>query len=256
MLNYLLQMLMLSLIINFIGFIIAFKLKTDKLTDFSYALSFVVLNGSALVLNKNYYLPQIVILALITLWALRLGGYLVIRINKWGHDKRFNEMRGNFKKFLGFWVIQGFTVWIVSICSLLFMRSEFSIINLLSIIGVIIFSLSLGLEAVADIQKFKFISNPKNEGKFINYGVWAKNRHPNYLGEIFVWLGIYVFASSAFTDSNQALLALVSPLFIFIIIRFVSGVPILEKQAELKWGKNRSYKQYKKHSGLLLFKLK
>lgn len=256
MVSYLLQMLILSLAINIAGFLIAFKLKTDKLTDFSYAFSFVVLNGLALFINKNYGWAHIIMFAMISLWALRLGSYLVIRIHKWGRDKRFDQMRCDFKKFLSFWLIQAFTVWIVSICSLLFMRSPSQYVSTLSLIGFLIFLGALGLEASADIQKFKFISNAKNKGKFISTGLWAKNRHPNYLGEIFVWLGVYVFACSSFDKSSEALIAIISPLFIFLMIRFVSGIPILEKQADDKWGKQKAYQDYKKQSGLLLFKLK
>jgi steroid 5-alpha reductase family enzyme len=257
MLNYLLEMLALSLVLNIIGFIIAFKLKTDKLTDFSYALSFVILNGLALIKAKQYNnLPQIIMFSMVTLWSLRLGSYLVIRINKWGHDRRFDEMRSDFRKFLSFWVIQGFTVWAISLCSLLFIKYGVDKLNILSLAGVIVFLGALCLEASSDLQKFKFISDPKNKGKFIQTGLWARNRHPNYLGEIFVWVGVYIFAVSLFLEAKQVILALTSPLFIFIMIRFISGVPILERQANEKWGSSKAYQDYKSRSGLILFKHK
>jgi steroid 5-alpha reductase family enzyme len=256
MLNYLIAMLALSLIINLIGFMVAYMFRTDKLTDASYALSFVALIALSLILNQDFSAPKVILSSMVGLWAFRLGGFLLVRIHHWGRDKRFDEMRGNFFKFLRFWVIQGVTVWAVSICSLTFLYMPTLNFGILSLVGFLMFVAGFVIEAVADVQKFHFIVNPVNKGSFIHSGLWSTNRHPNYLGEVLVWLGIYVYCSSAFTDASSAITALVSPLFIFVMIRFVSGVPILEKQADAKWGSDLAYKRYKKHSGLMLFKLK
>lgn len=115
--------LAISLGINILMFIPAFLFKTDKLTDMSYALTFVVVVWWELV-KFGTTLPSFIVVAMVTIWAARLGTYLLIRIHKMGRDKRFDEMRGDFLKFAGFWLLQGFTVWAVLIPSILFIANQ------------------------------------------------------------------------------------------------------------------------------------
>lgn len=256
MLEYLLTALLISIGINLLLFIFAFKFKTDKLTDFSYALSFVVVSTTALVNTGNYNLPNILMASYITLWTLRLGTYLVIRIKKWGRDRRFDPIRNNFRKFLTFWVFQAITVWVVSLATLQFYKlNNLDKLGTYNLIGAGIFFLGLAIETTGDIQLFKFSNQPKNKGKFINQGLWKFTRHPNYLGEITLWFGLWIFTLPALTNA-QAILGFISPLFIFLMIRFVSGVPKLEKSAAEKWGKDKAYQEYRNKTGLILpFKL-
>lgn len=252
MLEYLITALLISLGINLLLFAFAFKLKTDKLTDFSYALSFIVVNIVALAKTGNYSLPNILMASYITLWALRLGIYLVIRIKKWGRDRRFDAIRNNFTKFLQFWVFQAITVWVVSLAALQFYKlNELDKLGTLNIIGAAIFFTGLIVETTSDRQLFNFSNQKENKGKFINQGLWKYSRHPNYLGEITVWAGIYIFTLSALSGTNS-LIGAISPIFIFLMIRFVSGVPKLEKSAMTKWGKDTDYQEYKKKTGLIL----
>lgn len=256
MIQFLLIALLISLGINILGFIVAYKQKTDKLTDFSYALSFVAVNLIAYISTGNFNIPNAVLVFLISVWAARLGTYLVIRIRKWGRDRRFDEVRNNFTKFLQFWIFQAITVWVVSISSLQFYKLNTSHnISTYSIIGIIIFLTGLIVETTGDLQLFNFSNQKENKGKFINQGLWSYTRHPNYLGEITVWLGLWVYTFDSITN-QQALLGFISPLFIFLMIRFVSGVPKLEKSAEEKWGNQKDFKEYKEKTGLILpFKL-
>lgn len=256
MTEFLLTTLLIAVAINVVGFLVAFKLKTDKLTDFSYALSFFTINLTGLILSGNFNLANTLVVSAITLWAIRLGSYLVIRIRKWGRDKRFDAIRENFFKFGQFWVLQGVTAWIVSLASLIFIyQNDSSSLNLISILGLIIFAKGLTVETFADLQLFKFSLIKKNKGKFIDQGLWRFSRHPNYLGEITVWTGLWIFTLPVL-NLTQSLVAFISPLFIFLMIRFVSGVPKLEKSAKEKWGKDPAYQAYKKRTGLLLPKLK
>jgi len=119
------------------------------------------------------------------------------------------------------------------------------------IVGVVLWLIGLVVEAVADWQKFQFIQNKKNKDKWIQSGIWKYSRHPNYFGEIMVWFGVYVFVVSGLTGSEQ-LFAMASPLFITFLLLFVSGVPLLEKSADAKWGKEPAYKKYKKSTSILL----
>lgn len=257
MLQFLIIALLISLAINTIGFLAAYKLRTDKLTDFSYALSFVILNLFGLIRSENVNLPNILLLSAITLWALRLGTYLVIRIRAWGRDRRFDEVRGNFIKFFHFWFFQGLTAWVVSIASLQHFKLNSSTeLTLISVLGLVIFAKGLSIETCADLQLFKFSKDKVSKGKFIKHGLWVYSRHPNYLGEITVWFGLWIYTLPILT-LTQSLIGFISPLFIFLMIRFVSGVPKLEKSAEEKWGTQKEFQAYKNKTGLILpFKLK
>jgi tryptophan-rich sensory protein len=157
-------------------------------------------------------------------------------------------MRENFFKFLGFWLLQGISVFAIMICSLLFLNSSVTAFNP---IGILIWGLGLLIESIADYQKFTFSNNTKNKGMWIATGLWKYSRHPNYLGEILCWVGIYVYAYPALSTINR-LIALVSPLFITTLLLFISGIPILERKANEKWGKDKKYIEYKKNTSVLI----
>jgi steroid 5-alpha reductase family enzyme len=232
-------------------FLIAFRQGTDKLTDISYAVTFVGLVMYNLVVAKELTLSKWILAFMIILWSVRIGTYLLIRINKMGKDARFDDKRDNFWRFSGFWLIQGLTVWVVLIGSSLYFISGVKPITAFMAVGIIIWAVGLAIEAVADAQKFQFIQDKKNKGKWIQSGIWKYSRHPNYFGEIMVWFGVYVYVVSGLTGSEQ-LVAMVSPLFITFMLLYVSGIPLLEKSADAKWGKDAAYKKYKKSTSVLI----
>lgn len=240
-----------SVVFNMVMFLIAFRNKTDKLTDISYAATFVGLVMYNLVSAKELTVSKWILAFMIMLWSVRIGMYLFIRINKTGKDKRFDGMRENFWSFSGFWLIQAVTVWAVLIGSSLFFITGSEPITAFMVVGVALWLIGLVVEAVSDWQKFQFISDKKNKNKWIQSGIWKYSRHPNYFGEILVWFGVYVFVVSGLTGSEQ-LLAMASPLFITFMLLFVSGVPLLEKSADAKWGKDAAYKKYKKSTSILV----
>ena len=243
----------LALGINLAMFVPAFIFKTDRLTDISYALSFIVL-ASVAFLNSSLNDAHLVLLVAITVWAVRLGGFLLFRIWKIKRDKRFDDKRDNFVKFLAFWVLQGISVFIVLVSSLLVFDTPDIKLTLLSYFGLAVFAVGLLLEATADIEKYRFNSNPQNKGKWIATGVWGRSRHPNYLGEMLVWIGLYIFGIPVLPLSGLVI-GLVSPLYIIVLLLFVSGIPLLEKAADAKWGKDKKYQEYKKHTPALLPKI-
>jgi steroid 5-alpha reductase family enzyme len=104
---------------------------------------------------------------------------------------------------------------------------------------------------MADIQKTNFRKNPKNKNAFINTGLWAYSRHPNYLGEISIWTGISIISFSSL--SNFQFVSLISPIFTYIILVYVSGVRLLESSGNKKWGHLKSYKEYIQNTPRLLF---
>lgn len=239
--------LIVALGINLIMFIPGYLFKTDKLTDLSYALTFIILTLASLILSEISAL-KIILFAMILIWGLRLGIFLYIRIRKIKYDKRFDGIRESFSKFLRFWVLQGLAVWVILIPTLYFMNSDS---NSVYWIGLIIWAFGLTIESIADIQKFSFSQNTKNKDKFINIGLWKYSRHPNYFGEILCWVGIYFFVFSSLADL-QKIIALASPVFIIILLLFVTGLPPLEKSADNKWGKQQDYKEYKRTTSILI----
>ncbi len=160
-------------------------------------------------------------------------------------------MRKSFWRFGRFWVLQGLTVWIVMIPNLLFFEKSPTELPWYAYAGLAIWAFGITIETVADIQKFKFINNIKNKGKWIDTGIWKYSRHPNYFGEIALWFGLYIFVFSNLSNT-EAFIGIIGPLYIALLILFVSGVPLLEKRADKKWGDNPEYIKYKQSTSILI----
>jgi steroid 5-alpha reductase family enzyme len=240
--------LLIALGFNLILFLFAYKFKTDKLTDLSYALTFIILISLGLFIGDISKL-KLILFFMILLWAFRLGIFLFIRIRKIKKDRRFDGIRENFFKFLGFWFIQGITVWIILLPSLMFLGSETKI-SILSWIGLGIWFIGLTIETFSDLQKYQFNKTNKKD-KWISTGLWKYSRHPNYFGEILCWIGVYLFSFSSLTNL-QRIFSLNSPIFIIILLVFITGLPKLEEYANKKWGKIKEYKEYKRKTSILI----
>jgi len=222
---FLVAALGLSLLINASMFVVAYRRGTDKLTDASYAVSFIVLVLFAFVTGQPSTF-RIVLCGMVIVWAARLGSFLLYRIRKTGKDSRFDDIRGNVWRFGKFWLGQALAVWVILIPVLLALRHDKSNIGLAVYTGLGIWLVGMLLETIADMQKFRFSSNPANKGKWISGGLWSWSRHPNYFGEMLVWIGVYFFARGVLSPP-EAIFGLASPLFIISLLLFVSGVPIL-----------------------------
>jgi steroid 5-alpha reductase family enzyme len=229
----------------------AFKQKTDKLTDISYAATFVGLVLFTMASTDTLSVYKWLLAFMVFLWSVRIGMYLFIRINKTGRDKRFDGRRESFWRFIGFWLIQAVTVWVVLLGTSLFILAGTKPITGFMIVGVALWLVGLVVETIADWQKFEFIQDKKNKNKWIASGIWKYSRHPNYFGEILVWFGVYVYVVSGLLGTEQVV-AMASPLFITFMLLFVSGIPLLEKSADERWGKEAAYKKYKKSTSVLI----
>lgn len=240
-----------SVLLNFSLFVVAFKLQSDKLTDASYALSFIVLVIAAVLMSDiSWYV--VVGALLVCAWALRIGGFLVFRVIKTGKDARFDDFRSSFFGFMRFWLLQGFTAWLLLIPLFFAFRSEGAAgFPGISIVGAAVLLTGLIIEAVADSQKWQFSQNKQNKGKWIDSGIWRYSRHPNYFGEILVWVGVFVYALPVLT-TVEILIALISPLAITTLLLFVTGIPLLEKSADKRWGTLDEYKEYKRKTSILV----
>ena len=236
--------------INVALFVPAFFMKTDKLTDFSYGLSFAVVAITWFVLHPGG-LRDVLFTLIVVTWAVRLGSYLVIRIRRMKRDKRFDGIRENFFRCGGFWLGQGVTVFVVLLPTLLVLPKPDSIIPTQTWIGFVVAVAAIAFEGIADWQKYTFINNPKNKGKWIASGLWAWSRHPNYFGEIMVWTGLYI-AALPYLTGWEPLLGLLSPWLITATLLFVTGIPKLEAGADKRWGDNPAYQAYKKRTSVLI----
>ncbi len=244
--------LLISLGIQIVLGTIAIVRKTDILTDISYGLTFLLLISLAF-WSEIFDPVKMVLYILVALWALRIAGYLFIRILKTKRDKRFDGIRENPVKFMSFWLLQGVTVWVVLLPSIVLIDLDYSLsFNAISIIGIIFAFVGLIIEGIADMQKFRFKSLKENEGRWVDVGLWRFSRHPNYLGEIMVWVGAFIFVLPFI--NGISIFSIISPLFIYYLLTHVSGIPTLEKKYDERFKDNKEYQEYKKRTGRLLFK--
>ena len=193
---------------------------------------------------------NILLSSFINIWAIRLGSFLFFRIKKDGEDKRFRSIKPSPTRFFMTWSLQGMWVSICSACALTGMANGI-VLNSLFCSGAFIFVLGFIVEIIADNQKTKFRKDPANKDKFINSGLWSYSRHPNYLGEIILWLVISIISLSSLT--GWQLITLISPIFTYVLLVYISGIRILEARGRKKWGHLDSYQEYIKSTPTLLF---
>ena len=246
-----LSLLLVSLGINGVFFALAYMFKTDAFTDLTYSLTFIILTALMMIHRAALDTAQIITGVAVFLWAIRLGSYLFTRIMHTKVDHRFDDKRDSFIRFGSFWFLQAITVWIVLLPVYGILHSPGTTVTpALLLLSICVWLIGLIIEAVADQQKFLFKKDPANAKKFMQGGLWAWSRHPNYFGEICFWTGVSIPGLALF-EGTEVLLFL-GPVFITIMLLFVSGIPLLEKSWEKKWGKTKAYKEYKKHTPLLI----
>jgi len=245
-----------SFLIQWILFVPAYLFQTEKFYDLSGSFTYVFI---ACYVSYNYYLfngvniGNIVIAGAIIIWAIRLGSFLFFRIKKAGEDRRFNEIKTSATRFFMTWTLQGMWVSICSACALTAISSSKGVeINSLLYIGLAIFLVGFLVEVIADNQKTKFRSDPENKNNFISSGLWSFSRHPNYLGEITLWLGISIMSISSLNEWQ--FITLISPVFTYVLLVYISGVRILEVSGKERWGHLESYQEYLKKTPSLIFK--
>jgi steroid 5-alpha reductase family enzyme len=193
----------------------------------------------------------VLLLVMVLVWATRLGTFLFTRIQKQGKDDRFDEIKVNFSRFLLTWTLQGLWVTFTAAAALTAITSSTQPeLGWLAILGFATWAFGYFFELIADVQKSQFKANPENEGKYIQSGVWALSRHPNYFGEIVLWIGVAIVALPAL--KGWGLLALFSPIWVIIQLTLISGVPMLEKKADKRWGGQKDYEEYKKNTPVLI----
>src|SRR3990167_1063781 len=236
--------------IQIVFFALAASFKTDKFTDISYGLNFVAV-ALILFFTKSSQSPvQTITAFLITVWGLRLAGYLFIRILKTKKDVRFDKIRNDPFKFGKFWFFQAITIFIILLPALVILNSQKAGNFPFLLTGLFIGAFGLTIEAIADQQKFIFKNKAENKDRWISTGLWKYSRHPNYFGEMLVWWGIFIIALPYL--ENWQYISVIGPLFITFLLLFVTGIPPLEKKYEEKYRNNPDFEKYKEKTSLLV----
>jgi len=237
---------LIAFLIQWIMFVPAFYFQTEKFYDLTGSITYISI--VTYISIKSYYainvnVGSILLASCIILWAIRLGSFLFTRIHKAGEDKRFKHIKPSPTRFFMTWTLQGKWVSICSMCALTAIASKNGVIqNEVFYIGMLVFISGFILEIIADRQKSTFRKNPENKDQFIAHGLWYYSRHPNYFGEITLWLGISIMSFSSL--SAWQYITLISPLFTYLLLVYVSGVRILEISGMEKWGHLEKYQEY------------
>jgi len=239
-----------ALAVNGAFFAVAAARRTDVVTDLSYSLTFALL-AVVLHLTGAAEPVQLVASLLVVVWAVRLGTYLFRRIMRMKVDHRFDGMRDEPLRFARFWLLQAITVAVVMLpVSYLLDQENPPGLGVWSVVGGVVWLVGLLVEAIADAQKSAFRAKEENSGRFIASGLWRYSRHPNYFGEMLVWWGLFLYAVPVL--HGAAFAVVIGPVFITLLLLFVSGVPPLERSADEKYGDDPAYREYKRRTSILV----
>jgi steroid 5-alpha reductase family enzyme len=243
-----------AFLIQWLAFIPAYLMQTEKFFDLTGSLTYISVTIIAVIFSKGADVRSILLAALVVIWAIRLGTFLFGRIRKAGKDDRFDEIKPSFFRFLNVWTIQGLWVTFTMAAALVAITtSARKELDAFAIVGFLIWVFGFAIEVAADAQKSRFSANPANKGNFIQTGLWSRSRHPNYFGEIVLWVGVAIIALPVLQGWQWV--AMISPFFVTLLLTRVSGVPLLENKADKKWGGQEDYESYKKKTPVLIPKL-
>jgi len=242
--------ILLAFIISWIAFIPAYIFQTEKFYDLTGTIKYLTLVWFVYFSSNSlgvFNIGNFILAILISIWTIRLGSFLFLRIHKDGEDKRFRTIKISPSQFFFAWTTSGMWVSLCSMCALTAISSSSGVImNTTTYIGILIFMFGFIFEVIADRQKTIFRSNRDNKDKFITSGLWSISRHPNYFGEVMLWLGISVISFSSLNGSEY--ISLISPIFTYLLLVYVSGVRMLEDRSDKKWGDSEDYIKYKKNT--------
>lgn len=240
----------LAFVVQWVAFVPAYLKRTERFFDLIGASTFALVACVALVGAGEFGVRGVVIALLVGVWAVRLGVFLALRVRA-GGDRRFDAIKPSFALFLMTWTLQA--VWvcvsfgpgIVAIASVGEAGADAFLLA-----GAALWVAGFVIEVVADEQKRRFRGKPENTHRFIDSGLWAWSRHPNYLGEIVLWLGIAVAAFPALRGWQYA--TLVSPVFVWLLLTRISGVRMLDGAAAKRWAGDDAYANYVANTPMLL----
>jgi steroid 5-alpha reductase family enzyme len=237
-----------AFVVQWIAFVPAYRQQTERHYDLIGSLTYLALVALALLGGARD--PRSLLLGgLVVVWAVRLGSFLFQRVRRAGSDGRFDEIKRSAPRFLVAWTVQGLWVFVTLAAAVGAMTSAAPTpLTPLDALGALTWCLGFAIEVIADRQKSRFrASHPTG---FIESGLWSWSRHPNYFGEILLWIGVAIIAASALTGWQWV--TMISPVFVVLLLTMVSGVPLLEQRADARWGDDARYRRYKARTSTLV----
>ena len=230
-------------LLHWLLFIPSYYHRTDHYFDLTGSISYITTVIAALYLNPELGARDIVIASMVIIWAIRLGSFLFWRVKTQGKDSRFDVMKTQFTWFLLTWTLGGLWVLVTLAAGLAAMTSSIDKpLGTIAYIGIGLWLFGFIVESVADYQKTQFRKLSENTGRFINIGLWRWSRHPNYFGEIVLWLGVSLVALPVLDGWQLA--TMISPIFVYLLLTKVSGINLLERQGQQRWGNDPEYLLY------------
>ena len=230
------------------GFIPSFYLKSEKYYDLFGGVSFIssifLMLFLKIRITNDLSTREIILASCVLLWTIRLSFFLFQRVKRVGKDVRFDNLKLSFSKFLLAWMTQGLWVFICLFPILVVFSSPTNNEITYFAFGSLTYLIGLVIEIIADYQKTIHNKLNNKKRKFISSGLWSKSRHPNYFGEFLIWTGITIICFPVFSGFKY--LALITPIFIYFLLNYISGVNLLEERATEKWGNNPEYVKYLK----------
>lgn len=240
--------------IQWLAFVPARVFETERFYDLTGSLTYIALTVAALGVAESLSSEQALIAAMVVIWAGRLGSFLFRRIHAVGGDQRFDHIKISSARFFVAWTLQGAWVVMTSCAALTAILSDMRpSLGTVFFIGAGLWAVGFAIEVIADRQKSQFRADPTNHGKFIDTGLWARSRHPNYLGEVLLWTGIAVMAVP-YVSGSQWVVAL-SPVFVYALLTRISGIPTLARRGLELWGDDPAYQAYLENTPRLLPRL-
>jgi steroid 5-alpha reductase family enzyme len=240
-----------AFLINWLAFLPAYWKRTQAFYDLTGSITNITVVLVSMLLTPVTDIRAWVLAVLIVIWAVRLGYFLFTRILLDGEDRRFREITPSFPRFLLAWTLQGLWVALTLAAALAAITSMVKIpLDIFALSGFLVWLTGFSIEVIADKQKRDFNAGPSNKDKFIRTGLWAWSRHPNYFGEIVLWIGVAILALPVLRGWQY--LTLISPVFVAILLTRISGIPMLEARADEKWGGQPEYETYKAKSSVLI----
>jgi steroid 5-alpha reductase family enzyme len=239
--------------INWVVFVPSAIARTEHYFDLTGSATYLSVIGVALALGDDLDARALIVGAMVAVWALRLGSFLFIRVRRAGKDGRFDEIKTNALRFFMTWTLQGLWVLLTLTAALVIITgTERRSIGWLGIVGIAVWTFGFVVEVVADLQKSAFKRDPANDGRYITSGLWSWSRHPNYFGEIVLWTGIAIMALPLL--SGWSWIAVISPVFVTLLLTRVSGIPMLEARAEQRWGDEAAFREYTANTSVLVLR--
>lgn len=208
------------------------RLRDASIVDIAWGPIFVAVAALGAILGAGWPGRQLLVLGMVSLWGLRLGWHIYRRNRGRGEDPRYVKWR---ERHAGRWwwlslvrvfLLQGVFLWVISLPIQMTMgltgAARFTVWDA---VGELIWAAGFLYEAIADAQLAAFRADPQKSG-VLDSGLWRTSRHPNYFGEAVLWWGLWLPSLSV----PNGWIAVVSPVVMTLLLRYVSGVPLAEEQ--------------------------